>query len=459
MIVPNSIHCLLYANGHRSQKQLPPQEGHETMPQQQMTRRWFVGTTAAAACGMLTPARNGLWAHPIAEESEFPSTAHFWYRPQPAGPYIDSQRNNKAFGFTDTAVLLSEDNGKTWPYSDAFPDARHITWSYILKNGNIVFATRSKLYLSTDNLTTCKPITVKDADGNDYLPHTPQNADNPGWYFHSLAGVNSWDVNGVEMLVWGNYCNVLGGATPLNIYYSTDSGQTVKIAYAFGQNPHFRDDGSVGGGATGTLLGDARNPVICRHIHCVAYNPVENEFYACTGDADQPEGHECHWLRGTYDASKDKWHWTVIVSASLNTRYKCGGINFVDGMVYWISDANGPQPHDRGIFRCAPADIANPQAHTLLFNPQFECANMIIQDGMILAAHYATASPYSTGIIFSPDLGKTWAQYDLPGFGKRSPVRFHAKNSDGWFRVDLRSGWIQRAEVLFIKPKEAPVGG
>ena len=75
-----------------------------------------------------------------------------------------------------------------------------------------------------------------------------KNADNPGWYFHPLSGVNSWDVNGVEMLVWGNYCNVLGGATPVNIYYSTDNGQTVKIAYAFGQNPHFRDDGSAGGG-------------------------------------------------------------------------------------------------------------------------------------------------------------------------------------------------------------------
>ena len=35
----------------------------------------------------------------------------------------------------------------------------------------------------------------------------------------------------------GDYCNVLGGAVPVNIYYSTDSGQTVKIAYSFGQNP------------------------------------------------------------------------------------------------------------------------------------------------------------------------------------------------------------------------------
>ena len=58
-----------------------------------------------------------------------------------------------------------------------------------------------------------------------------------------------------------------------------------------------------------------------------------------------------------------------------------------------------------------------------------------------------------TGFIYSPDMGKTWAQYDLAEFGPRSPVRFHPKNSDGWFRVDLRRGWIERAEVLFIKPK------
>ena len=328
-----------------------------------MTRRRFLGTTAATTCGILTLNSRVLGDDPVAAQSDFPSTEHFWYRLQPAGPYIDTQRDNKAFGFTDSAVLLSEDNARTWPYSLAFPEARHITFSHIFQNGNILFSTAAQLYLSTDNLKTCRPITVKDAEGRDYLPHTPKNADHPGWYFHPLCGVNSWDVNGVEMLVWGNYCNVMGGAVPVNIFYSTDNGQTVKIAYAFGQNPHFRDDGSAGGGETGTLLGDARNPVICRHIHCVAYNPAENAFYACTGDIDKPEGHECHWLRGTYDPTKDQWQWTVIVSSDSNSRYKCGGINFVDGMVYWIADANGLDPlglFDRGVFRCAPADIANP---------------------------------------------------------------------------------------------------
>ncbi len=234
-----------------------------------------------------------------------------------------------------------------------------------------------------------------------------------------------------------------------------DSGQTVKIAYAFGQNPYHRDNGSPGGGSTGTLLGDPDNPVFCRHIHCVAYNPVENAFYACTGDHDRAEGFECHWLRGTYDAASDAWDWRVLVSERMNSRYKSGGINFVDGQLYWISDANGPQPHDRGVFRCAPADIADPAKHTQLFNPRYECANMIIQDGVILAGHYATASPFHTGVIVSPDLGRTWAEYDLQELGKRSPVRFHEKNAEGWFRVDLRAGWIDRAEVLFIKPKSA----
>ena len=386
-------------------------------------------------------------------QQQISSTDHFWYRLQSAGPYIDSQRDNNAFGYADETIFLSEDNGRTWPYSIAFPNAQHITFSCILKNGNIVFSTREELYLSTDNLNTVEPITVKDADGGDYLPHTPQDPDQPGWYFHTLPGINSWDVNGVEMLVWGNYCNVLGGAAPVNIYYSVDRGHTVKIAYAFGQNPHWQDKGSPGGGKTGTLLGNPDNPVICRHVHTVAYNPAEDAFYACTGDGDKPEGFECHWLRGAYDAKEDEWCWKVIVSDHLNSRYKAGGISFVDGELYWISDSNGPEPYDRGVFRCAPADIANPEAHTRLFNPQVESGNMIIQDGVILASHCAPASPMATGIIVSLDAGQTWAQYDLKEFGKRSPTRFHEKNSEGWFRMDLRAGWVEKAEVLFIKPK------
>lgn len=416
------------------------------------TRRQFLAQTSASVGLLLAPSSGGFSAEQT-KEALVGETDHFWYRVPLTGPYVDSQRENKAFGFTDDAICVSEDNGRTWPHRRPFDQARHITFSCILKNGLILFATQNRLFRTTDKLDQVEEIRVKNPDGSDYLPHTPQNPEHPGWYFLSLTGVHTWEVDGREMLVWGNYGNVRGGATPINIYYSADGGQTVKIAYAFGQNPHYRDNGTPGGGPTGALLGNPNNPVICRHVHCVAYNPDERAFYACTGDANQPEGFECHWLRGIYDPQKDQWTWKVLVSASLNSRYKCGGINFVDGKAYWISDANGPLPHDRGLFRADPADIPNPKAHTMLFNPKYECANMIIQDGVILAAHYATASPFTCGIIFSPDMGKTWAEYDLKQLGKRSPVRFNRKNADGWFRADLRTGWIDRGEVIFIKPK------
>lgn len=413
------------------------------------TRRRFLHTSATAAGALALGNRLVLRA---AADTEIRETDHFWYRLAPPGPHIDSQRDHRAFGFTADAILLSEDNGRSWPHRADFPDAQNLTFSVFLENGNVLFATRERLFISTDRLKTHRELVVRQPDGSDYLPHKPKDPDRPGWYFHPLDGVHTWEVNGKEMLVWGNYGNVRGGAVPSNIYYSTDHGNKVKIAYSFGQNPAFQQPGT----APGEMLGDPANPVICRHIHCVTYHRGEEAFYACTGDLDQGHGHECHWLRGTYDATTDRWEWRVLVSAGSNSRYKSGGIQVVNDQLYWASDANGPtlRPrYDRGIFRCDPKDLADPSKHELLFDPEYESANMLIEDGFILSAHYATASPYHTGLIVSPDLGKTWAQYDLKEFGQRSPVRFHPKNAEGWFRVDLRSGWIDRAEVLFIKPK------
>lgn len=411
-------------------------------------RQWLGATTAAAGSYILSrPYRLSAALSDVAE------TKHFWYRGAPDGPYIDSQRDHKAFGFGNGKLFLSEDNAKTWRHSAEFAEADNVTWSCLLKNGNILFATRERLFLSTDQLKTHREIIVKHRDGSDYRPHQPVNPNLPGWYFHTLDGEHCFEVNGREMLVWGNYCNVVGGAVPVNIYYSTDSGETVKLAYSFGRNPKFQEKGAA---PSAPPLGDPTNPLLCRHVHGVSYNPAENAFYACTGDIDRGHGNECHWLRGTYDAKADAWSWKVIVSVNSNSRFKCGGINFVDGRCYWISDANGPKvgpEHDRGVFSCAPADIADTSKHTLLFNPKFESANLLIQDGVMLATHCAPASTYANGIIYSPDMGKTWVQYDLKEFGPRSGCRIHRKNSDGWFRLDLRKGWIDRAGVMFIKPK------
>ncbi len=382
-------------------------------------------------------------------------TDHFWCRLAPPGPYIDSQRDHKAFGFGEGKIYLSEDCGASWAHSAAFPEAENITFSCLLKNGNVLFATREKLFLSGDNLKSHREIVVKDLHGRDSRPHKPQNPELPGWYFHPLDGVHTWEVDGRELLVWGNYCNVLGGPVPVNIYYSIDGGETVKIAYAFGHNPAFQEKGTP----PEAFLGDPENRVICRHIHNVVFNPDEHAFYACTGDINRGHGNECHWLRGTYDARADHWDWKVLISVNANSRYKSGGINFAEGQLYWAADANGrksaDERYDRGIFRCSPADLTDPAKHTKLFAAEFEIGTMIVQDKVMLAGYSAKASSYQTGFAVSLDLGQTWANYDLAEFGPRSPARFERKNSDGWFRVDLRKGWIERAEVLFLKPKPA----
>jgi len=418
------------------------------------SRRRFISTAAAATTAGSISLR-GLIELEAAPDGTG-ETDHFSYRLAPKdGPYIDSHRDNKAFARSEDKILLSEDNGKTWSHRLDFPDASKVNFSCILGNGNIVFSTEAKLYLSTDNLKTYRQIVVKDRDGSDYIEHTPKDPEKPGHYYHSLDGVHTWEIEGKEILVWGNYTNVIGGVAPVNIYYSTDNGETVKIAYSFGQNPKFQEKGTDL--EKDPLLGAEDNEVICRHLHSVMYNPEEDAFYACSGDIDRGFGNECHWLRGTYDQGSDSWDWKVLVSVNSNSRHKSGGIHFVDGELYWAADANGPktirESYDRGIFHCAPGDIADLDKHTRMHNHGYEIGVMIIEDDFILAAHCAPASPHDCGFLVSPDLGKTWAQYDLKEFGKRSGVRFHQKNSDGWFRVDLRTGWVDPSEVLFIKPK------
>jgi hypothetical protein len=69
---------------------------------ERVSRRRFIQTTSAAgvALGPVGSAQSSDPAQPRAGETEY-----FWYREQPHGKYIDSQRGNKAFARTDEARL------------------------------------------------------------------------------------------------------------------------------------------------------------------------------------------------------------------------------------------------------------------------------------------------------------------------------------------------------------------
>ncbi len=417
-------------------------------------RRDFLNVVATTTGGLFFSDAARLHAEPADGVGE---TEHFWYKLAPEdGPWIDAQRDKRAFGFRDARIFLSDDNAKTWPHQADFADAENIQFSSLLGNGNVVFATPRQILLASNNLSVIREITVHNHDGSDYQLHQLREGEVAGWHFYSLDGIHTFQVRDLgEMLIWGNYCNVRTGPTPQNIYYSVDGGETIKIAYSFGRNPEFQHKDAD----PADWIGDPDNPVACRHIHSVSYNPAENAFYACTGDIDRKigVGLECHWLRGLYDSAADKWAWKVVVSSDANSRFKSGGINFVDGQVYWVADANGPktlrETYDRGIFRCAPADIADKSKHTRLYPAEYEIAAMTIDGQVIVVPEYGNANPCDCGFLFSPDLGKTWGKYDLKEFGDLSGVRVSPRNAEGWFRVDLRARWLDRSKVLFLKPK------
>src|SRR5688500_10789915 len=92
---------------------------------QPLNRRGFLGIAAAAATigSLLGPGVSRTRAATAIRETD-----HFWFRLAPEGAYIDSQRDNRAFGFGDGKVFLSEDNAQTWAHSAAFPEAENITF-------------------------------------------------------------------------------------------------------------------------------------------------------------------------------------------------------------------------------------------------------------------------------------------------------------------------------------------
>ena len=104
----------------------------------QFTRRQWLGATAATAGGLLLPGTLDLNAAP----SDVAETKYFWCPLAPDGPYIDSQRDQRAFGFGAGKILLSEDSGKMWPHRAEFAEAENITFTCLLRTGNILAGTR-----------------------------------------------------------------------------------------------------------------------------------------------------------------------------------------------------------------------------------------------------------------------------------------------------------------------------
>lgn len=292
--------------------------------------------------------------------------------------YVLAQRKNYMFA-TDISQYLywSNDWGATWinaynwgnQYSAGRVYNKSIDFAYIFYDGTLLFSCANKLYRSTDQLLTINDNTsnVFLADGVTPFPfHTPADSTKPGAYFCTYSQFyKPAIINGKEVLMWNNYCNVASmnlGATPVQVWMTDDRGATVKAVYRMGQNTSFRDDGTSDGGGTGTLLGDATNPLICRHGHGCFWVPNTNYFLSLYGDTDG----QVHWIKHIYSGGSVT-NSNFIVSKNENTAWKALALCFKDSNAYWAADSSGVSPV-RGVLREAIASLQN-ETYTQISNP------------------------------------------------------------------------------------------
>jgi hypothetical protein len=220
-----------------------------------------------------------------------------------------AQRDDKQV-IRDSAkvVKMTIDGGVTWSAGYDFAATMGVDLPYhgwIMDSGRVViFGRGTKVFYSDDNCTTFTSCTILDKNGDPYVFHIPANANYPGAYFDIMNGFEEHD----GVMVLGNYTNSSFGASPVMLWYSID-GITWKELYTFGQNVSWTDDGTASGGAGGTLLGDAANPIITRHIHGVNIGS-DGCFYTAQGDASN----EIRMMKCAYNKITDIWTVTPLLS-------------------------------------------------------------------------------------------------------------------------------------------------
>lgn len=372
------------------------------------------------------------------------------------------QYQNMSFGVTSGTLHVSADSSVTFPTTTSFTDANKIRAGHIFANGNIMFTTRdNKIYLTDTALVTPVEKTV-----TGLTIHTPSNASYPGYYFEILT-YQERDVN-ETMHVFGNYGNAHeSGANPTNIYYSIDSGATYKLAYEFGQNPNYRDDGTDDGSdSTGTLLGDSGNAILTRHMHSIGYDSVNDKWYAVVGDHNEPDtrsevADEINWFEGVYTSGTDSWVWTKInfgITIETTDRLKAIQPVFHDGFVYWGSDVQTvTDPTENGLWRAPIASITDLSTHRQIMAISELYASSIVdfridrETGCLFGAINDPWTPSVTRkrlfVITDYGLGKLSLYKDASA----DFLRISDKNNDGYYMMDYEGRDTLQTKTFFIK--------
>jgi len=348
--------------------------------------------------------------------------------------HISAQRDDKVLSFNDADTLyLSTDGGDTFPTTlDVTGIGDRIDFAHIFANGNILFATDRKIYLSDDNLATYSEVPVTGIDGNPFVQGTKYNC------FRS-TGYNIVDIDGSEILVWGNYTNHSSTRyIDVNVWYTVDNGASVKSCYK--------------ANTTGTPV----DALAAKHIHAVNYDSIGERFIIQTGDGTD----ECNWISGVYNWGTDTWVWTKIAGDNdgssttygNGTWYKTTGMFFYGGYAYWGSDSS--LAARQGIIRVAYADLVDSSKYEVIYKHSETVVSFYAEN------NYMIGTGLGKKVIVS-NTGESFKLFELVGGNDvRAYYNIINRNTDGYFRLDLSEvteedasthrDWT-RGQVLLLK--------
>ena len=294
--------------------------------------------------------------------------------------------DNKYLAFYNSKLFLFQIlENKIYLKSLNVPGIKMIRHAYIFKSGNILFCDNNNAYYSDDNLSTFHKSNILDIDGKHYIPNKFGN-------FFNLVIDGRQIIEGKEIRVWGNYANYgvwqpgISRSEQIQVWYTTDEGKTIKVAYKFGN--------------TFPIL-------LARHIHAINMCPWDNTFWVQTGDMSN----ECHWLQGKYDWEKDTWFWDVKASGDHMSYYKSTGFVFLDDYVFWSDDSSDPKKH--GVWKTPYSNLIAKKIDTNLFEKVLETDKEIIElvgstEGIMIASQYFKSKDNEFKIFFTEDGGVTW---------------------------------------------------
>ncbi|WP_341323342.1 hypothetical protein NSQ62_07680 [Solibacillus sp. FSL H8-0523] len=277
-------------------------------------------------------------------------------------------KDNKMVSNHNNSLHLSEDGGLTFTKSMPIgAEVGTVKYLHIFSDGTLLFCSNSKGYYSTDFISYTES-TILDIDGS---PIVLTGVDNLNVFNHDRK---TQIVDGIEMLVWGNYTNI--AYVPIRVWYTVDKGRTIKIAYEF----------NVAGSNAAT------------HVHNLIFNSADSSFWILTGDYFPPEPRpQSHFMQCFYDTVNDSWTFETIGSS---LPHKAGQMVFYGEYAYWNWDTT-----DGGVIRCKYDEIGDITKYEQLFQTPNDCLDILMSDKgeLIVTQSFYGGSDDSRYIWYSPD--------------------------------------------------------